>query len=253
MSVQICVLSHDSVDRLASLVSTKGASPVLYSFAETTFEAVRPGDVLLLNPNGFLIRRWDGVSPEAIPGAVEAWFGRDAPAPGEVVPRLPSMESWHEGKRLLLFLSTDSPVVELYLQRIRNLAAEARKAGIAVYGVFSDAAETEEGVAAFARASDFEFDCVRDAGGAIADVCAVRVAPTAVLLDEKGAVQYAGAIDSSTFGGEETREYLLSAIRALAAGAKPAVGYARPFGTGIVVYREGANPLSSRALASGRE
>jgi hypothetical protein len=237
--VQICVLSSDAVAVLANLVKVKGAGPVLYSAGTETLDRLRPGEVAILNPNGYVVARWEGLSREETPAAVEEWYRRDAPPPGSAPPVLPFQQSWEKGKRLWLFLSSDSPVVELYLERIRSLAAEARKAGISVYGIFSDAAETDDGVAAFARTAQLDFPCVRDSGGALADACTIRVAPTAVLLDENGIVQYAGAVDSSTYGGDETREYLLSAVRALAAGAKPAVPYARPFGTAIVPYREG--------------
>lgn len=241
----VAVVSRDSVPRLSSLVSERAAPPVLYSMGESdplsgTVPGARAG--LLVNQSGRVIRVWRDFSAEALPDGITAWFASDAPAPGEEAPlaQLPSAVP-KDKPLLVLFLSTRSGVVDLYADRIVSLAESAKARGIETVAFFSEAGETDEFIREYAASARFSFSCLRDEGGVLADLFRARVAPTAFLIDANGKVVYAGAIDSSTYADEETRHYLRSAIEALAVGVVPSVAYARPFGTRLVLYRDGSH------------
>lgn len=241
----VAVVSRDDVSRLSSLVSQRAAPPVLYSMGEpdSLSEAV-PGTRagLLVNQSGRVIRVWRDFSAEALPDGIAAWFASDGLAAGEEAPLalLPSAVA-RDKPLLVLFLSTRSGVVDLYVDRIVSLAQAAQASGIETVAFFSEAGETDEFIREYAARARFSFPCLREEGGVLADLFRARVAPSAFLIDAKGKVVYAGAIDSSTYGDEGTRQYLRSAIEALAVGVAPSVPYARPFGTRLVLYRDGGD------------
>jgi len=242
MPLSVAVVSRDEVSRLRSRVSEHAVPPVLYSMgaAEPLTESF-PGErvALLVNQSGKVIRSWREFSLEALPDGVAAWFASDGLRPGEEAPLALLPETVPRGKPLLLlFLSTRSGVVDLYSERILSVAQAAEAHGVATVGLFSEADETDEFIREYATRARFPFPCLRDEGGVLADLFRARVAPTAFLLNTEGKVVFSGAIDSSTYGDADTRPYLRSAIEALAVGVAPAVAYARPFGTRLVLYRD---------------
>lgn len=242
--LSIAIVSQDEVARLNSIVSRRAAPPVLYTLGTPDLLAERfPGarTALLVNQSGKVVRVWREFSIEALPESVAAWFASDGLMPGEEAPMAQLPDTVARDKPLLvLFLSTLSGVVDLYVDRIVSLSEAAKSRGIETVAFFSEAGETDEFIREYAARARFSFPCVRDEGGALADLFRVRVAPTAFLIDAKGKVVYAGAIDSSTYADEGTRHYLRSAIEAMAVGVHPAVPYARPFGTRLILYRAGS-------------
>jgi len=241
----VAVVSRDEVSRLRSLVSEHAAPPVLYSMGSSDpLPEASPGAraALLVNQSGTVVRVWSEFSAEALPDGLAAWFASDGLRPGEEAPvaLLPSAVP-RDKPLLVLFLSTRSGVVDLYADRIGSLAQAAEARGVTTVGLFSEADETAEFIREYAARARFSFPCLRDEGGVLADLFRARVAPTAFLLSAQGKVVFAGAIDSSTYGDEQTRPYLRSAIEALAVGVAPSVAYARPFGTRLVLYRDASN------------
>lgn len=245
MPFSVAVVSRDEVSSLRTLVSGHAAPPVLYSVGgpDPWAESV-PGAraALLVNQAGRVVREWREFSAEALPDGVAAWFASDGLRSGEEAPLalLPSAVP-RDKPLLVLFLSTRSGVVDLYADRIVELSQAAEARGVTTVGLFSEADETDEFIREYASRARFSFPCFRDDGGVLADLFRARVAPTAFLVSAEGKVVYGGAIDSSTYGDEETRPYLRSAIEALAVGVAPSVAYARPFGTRLVLYRAATN------------
>lgn len=242
MPFSVAVVSRDGVPRLRSLVAEHAAPPVLYAMGDSDPWADSvPGAraALLVNQSGRVVRMWREFSVEGLPDSVAAWFASDGLRPGEDAPVALLPAAVPKGKPLLvLFLSTRSGVVDLYVDRIVGLAKAVESRGVAMLGLFSEADETDEFIRGYASRAGFSFPCVRDEGGLLADLFRARVVPTAFLVSGDGKVVYSGAIDSSTFGDGDTRPYLRSAIEALAVGVAPAVAYARPFGTRLTLYRE---------------
>lgn len=242
LPLSVAVVSRDEVSRLRSLVAEYAAPPLLYAMGDSDPLSERlpgPRAALLVNQMGRVVREWRDFSVEALPESVAGWFASDGLRPGEGAPVALLPEAVPKGKPLLvLFLSTRSGVVDLYVDRIVALAQAAETRNIATIGLFSEADESDESIREYATRARFSFPCFRDEDGLLAGLFRVRIAPTTFLLDAGGKVVYSGAIDSSTYADEDTRLYLRSAIEALAVGVPPAVSYARPFGTRLVLYRE---------------
>lgn len=216
--------------------------------------------IWLVNDKGYVVRSFpEGAKAEEIidwrKGA-SLPLGYAAPDPRKTIvplPQLTAAKSWLDmiavgiriarqepseparGEKglLVLFLSSHGPADHLYSERLVSVAAEAKSHGISVVGLFPGREETKASVARFAVSRSINFPCALDTGNAYADAFRATRTPEAFLLDKEFKVVYAGAVDSSTFGGEGTQAYLINALKNHGQGTKISVPVTRPFGTPI--------------------
>ena len=214
----------------------------------------------LVNDKGFVVRSFP---PDVNVEEVVSWrrgaslpIGYVAPDPRATVVALPKLlapRHWVDviaiGMRLakpdesnpsrnakgllVLFLSTYGPADHLYAERLNEIHKAASDAGIDTLALFPGKAETKSSIVRFSTLMALEFPCALDPGNAYADAYRATRTPEAFLLDSNKRVVYTGAIDTSTFGGESAKPYLLNAVRALGTGAKIPVATSRVFGTPI--------------------
>lgn len=233
--------------------------PITAGNLRSVRDAAAGNRVWLINDKGYATRSWPGgVSPDEI----LAWRSGSslpaafiAPDPRKTVvplPKLSAAHSWLDmfaagiriaqstkldgsGQRglLILFLSSQGPADHLYSERLSSAAEAAEKAKIGVIGLFPGKFETKASIARFVLSRAIGFPCGLDAGNAYADAFRASRTPEAFLLDDKLRVVYAGAINSNTFGSEDTTTYLLNAISDLASGVKVRLPATRVFGTPI--------------------
>lgn len=133
---------------------------------------------------------------------------------------------------ILVFLSTQCPVVRGYNERIVKLADEYAAKGINVIGVNSNATESAEKVKAHA-AEYYKFPVLIDKGNVLADKIGANVTPETFYLNEKNVLVYHGAIDNDRSGENITSNFLRDALDANLGGKAVAKTTSNAFGCSI--------------------
>ena len=119
---------------------------------------------------------------------------------------------------MVLFISSECPIANVYTPRLIALAERYEKLGVQTFAVYSDRQETVSDIAKHAKERNFPFPVVRDNGAAIADRLRATVTPEAVLVDTTGSVRYRGRIDDNPVATRVTSHDLDDALAALLAG-----------------------------------
>lgn len=122
---------------------------------------------------------------------------------------------------VIVFLSTQCPVVRGYNERISKLAADYQAKGINFIGVNSNSSESLERVKSHA-AENYKFSVLVDKGNVIADKLGASVTPEMFYFNEKNVLVYHGAIDNDKSGENTAPNYLQDAMDLTLAG-KPVV------------------------------
>ena len=133
---------------------------------------------------------------------------------------------------VLVFLSTQCPVVRGYNDRIVKLADDYAAKGINVIGINSNATETPETVKAHA-AEHYKFPVLIDKGNALADRLGAVSTPETFYLNAKNVIVYHGAIDNDRSGGNVSTNYLRDALDASLGGKTVAQNNTKAFGCSI--------------------
>ena len=133
---------------------------------------------------------------------------------------------------ILVFLSTQCPVVKGYNERIVKLADDYAAKGINVIGINSNATESAEKVKAHA-AEKYKFPVLIDKGNVLADKIGANVTPETFYLNEKNVLVYHGAIDNDRSGENVSMNFLRDALDAYLGGKAVAKTTANAFGCSI--------------------
>jgi peroxiredoxin len=122
---------------------------------------------------------------------------------------------------VLVFLGNDCPVGNLYAPRLAELYREYQTKGVVFLGINSNAHETPEDVARFAREHGIEFPILKDPENKVADAALVERTCETLLLDGRARVRYRGAIDDQYLQGKSrsapAHAYLRDALNSLLA------------------------------------
>ena len=128
---------------------------------------------------------------------------------------------------VLVFTSTDCPLVRRYLPALKRLEKEYRPRGVQFLAVNVGADDSIAGMAAFALRHEVEFPFVKDFDASCADALGVKRTPEVAVLDKDRRLRYRGRIDDQyRLGGARptpSRRYLKEALDALLAGRAVAV------------------------------
>lgn len=78
----------------------------------------------------------------------------------------------------------------------------------------------------------YKHTMLADHGNKVSDLFQARSTPHCFVIDKKGVIQYAGALDDDPRGskGKEATNYLVDATTAILAGKRPAVTSTKPYG-----------------------
>ena len=78
----------------------------------------------------------------------------------------------------------------------------------------------------------FKHTILADHGNVVSDLFGARSTPHCYVIDQKGVIQYAGALDDDPRGkkGDQATNYLVDATAAILAGKKPEVTSTKPYG-----------------------
>ena len=133
---------------------------------------------------------------------------------------------------ILVFLSTQCPVVKGYNERIVKLADDYAAKGINVIGINSNATEMPEKIKSHA-AENYKFPVLIDKGNILADQIGANVTPETFYLNEKNILVYHGAIDNDRSGQNVSMNFLRDALDANLGGKVVAKTSANAFGCSI--------------------
>ncbi len=97
---------------------------------------------------------------------------------------------------VLIFISTQCPMVKAYAERIEKLAQDYRAKGVNVVGINSNVAETADDIKGQIKNESFSFVILKDKSNKVADQLGAERTPEAYFLDASNRLVYHGRIDN---------------------------------------------------------
>lgn len=98
---------------------------------------------------------------------------------------------------VLIFLATECPIVDEYVDRISKIIIEYKEKNIQFVGIHSNKHETTEEIKKYAEKQGFKFPILLDPENKIADYFQARRTPEVFLIDKHKTLRYRGAIDDN--------------------------------------------------------
>lgn len=144
---------------------------------------------------------------------------------------------------VVMFVSSQCPVVKQYNDRMNAIAADYVAKGIAFIGINSNVGEIEKAEAkpvAWVKdhiTATYKFTVLFDKGNKLADKLGATITPEAYFIDANNVLLYHGAIDNDRSGNNITDTYLRTAFDLTLAGKK--VENARKNAFGCTIKRAG--------------
>ena len=110
-----------------------------------------------------------------------------------------SLEKLSEEKKniVLIYLATQCPVVDDYVERINTLFKDYKEKDVQLVGIHSNKHETLDEITKYREKHKFEFPILIDPKNEIADYFQARRTPEVFVLDKEHILRYRGAIDDS--------------------------------------------------------
>ena len=130
----------------------------------------------------------------------------------------------------VIFISNQCPVVNKYLDTIKQIQAEFNSQGFSFIGINSsnNPEESLESMQLFAQNNNLSFPYLKDPNQDVAKTFGIKVTPEVFLLDNKSVIRYAGSIeDADTIN----KSYLRDSIASLLSGQEIVITYHEPIGT----------------------
>jgi hypothetical protein len=147
---------------------------------------------------------------------------------------------------VLVFLGTNCPVARSYIPRLIELADTYRGQQIKTLGIYSDVGVNAFDMATHAQDLDISFPVFKDVDHRLAAWLGVQMTPEVVVLDNKLAKVYQGAIDDQykRHGRKPapTENYLQSALAALVSGQPVKQSYVPTSGCPLEFKEPGREP-----------
>jgi peroxiredoxin len=134
---------------------------------------------------------------------------------------------------VLIFISTQCPVVRDYIERIEKLAVDYRGRGVNVIGINSNSTETVEDMKAHVAANNLTFTVLKDKDNKIADQLGAERTPEVFFLNAANKLVYHGRIDNHRNVSLVNANDLRDAIEATLAGKPVVKTEASAFGCSI--------------------
>lgn len=134
---------------------------------------------------------------------------------------------------VLIFVSTQCPIVGEYMERISKLAADYKARGVNVIGINSNASETMDDVKAHIASNNLTFPVMKDKSNKVADQLGAERTPEVFFLDAGNKLVYHGRIDNHRNISLVNSNDLRDAIDATLAGKPVVKAEASAFGCTI--------------------
>lgn len=137
--------------------------------------------------------------------------------------------------RVFVFLSTECPVSNSYLNPLNELRAKFAENQVQLFGVITDPTVSRQDAKSHFAEYDFECPVLFDPAGHLAIALSPTHVPEAFVIDRDGAVVYRGAIDDTWASvgrrrPEPSQHYLTDAIEAARIGQVVRVAKTTPVG-----------------------
>ena len=139
----------------------------------------------------------------------------------------------------VVFMNYDSPEVERYLDRLKQIQANFGDRKFTIMGIESNyrnepIAESIEAMQKYAKDKNLNFPYLRDSNQDVAKSFKAKVTPTVYLLDSDAVIRYQGRIDDCAESVDRVNHhYLHDSVAAMLTGGKIAKDYITPIGTEI--------------------
>ena len=140
---------------------------------------------------------------------------------------------------VVVFVSSQCPVVKAYNDRMNQIAADYAAKGITFIGINSNVGEIEKteakpvGWVKDHIAATYKFTVLFDKGNVFADKIGATTTPEAYFTNADNVLMYHGAIDNDKSGNNITTPYLRTAFDSVLAGKKIERTTANAFGCTI--------------------
>ncbi|MDJ0650178.1 MAG: thioredoxin family protein [Xenococcaceae cyanobacterium MO_188.B19] len=134
----------------------------------------------------------------------------------------------------VIFITNQCPVVNKYLDTIKQIQADFNSQGFSFIGINSgnNPQESLESMQLFAQKNNLSFPYLKDPTQDVAKTFGIKVTPEVFLLDNKSVIRYAGSIDDRDTD-VVTKSYLRDSITSLLSGQEIVLTYNEPTGTPI--------------------
>lgn len=149
----------------------------------------------------------------------------------------------HQGKVVVIdFWSIQCPVSQAYEKRLKKLHEDYASKGVVFLAIDANHTEVDKGAAdPFGKIKDYvkknsiPYPILIDTNNVIADRFDAKVTPHVFIIDGKGKLRFAGAIDDDNDGtkGDKATPFVRQALDALLAGKDPATSTTKPHGCDI--------------------
>ncbi len=141
-----------------------------------------------------------------------------------------ALKSYRGKLTVVTFISARCPISNAYKERVKALAEDYSKQGVAFLGINASADEPIDEVRAHAEQNQFKFTILKDEGNVVADAYAAERTPKVYVIDAEGVLRYQGRIDSSHNPRLVKRQDLRAALDELLAGKPVSVGSTQAMG-----------------------
>jgi thiol-disulfide isomerase/thioredoxin len=149
----------------------------------------------------------------------------------------------YQGKIVVIdFWSINCPVSKAYEARLKKLHADYASKGIVFLALDANSNEVDKSakdpyaaIKDYVKQQSVPYPILIDTGNAIADRFDAKTTPHVFILDGKGKLRYAGAIDDDDNGskGDKATPFVRQALDALMAGKEPPAANTKPHGCSI--------------------
>ena len=134
---------------------------------------------------------------------------------------------------VMVFTSTQCPVVKDYNERIEKLAQDYREKGVNVIGINSNATESVDDMKQQISENKYSFVVLKDKNNKIADLLGAQRTPEVYFLDASNKLAYRGRIDNHRVLVHVQANDLRDAIDAVLAGKPVTKAETAAFGCSI--------------------
>jgi peroxiredoxin len=162
-----------------------------------------------------------------------------------------SLKDYRSQIAVIVFVSTECPFSNAYVERLRAIASDYSKKNVALVGVNANPAESLAQIREHARQNKLDFIILKDEGSRVADAYGATRTPEVFVVDGSGVLRYRGRIDNSKEIARVQRHDLREALDEMIAGKPVSVAETKSFGCPIKMVRK--NQAASGGRRSGVE
>ena len=175
--------------------------------------------------------------------ATELEIGAPAPVSSQMLGidgRRHTLEEYSDAKVIVVvFIGNGCPTVRAYDERLKDLDARYRAAGMKLIAVNANNAhlspfDTHAAMVERARVAGLAFPYLKDEDGSLARALGAVSTPHAFVFDADRRLRYRGRIDDARIAESVTIRDLERAVEALLTGRRPPVEATEPFGCSII-------------------